>query len=62
MKDFNYENDVFPKLYHFYDEVINPELSTKNIKIERTCKELLEDIVTLVKKSEIAKKLQKDLN
>ena len=33
----------------------------KNIKIERTCKELLEDIVTLVEKIENTKKLQDDL-
>ena len=50
-----------PKLSNFYDEVIVPELFTKNIKIERTCKELLEDIVTLVEKSVIRKKLQDDL-
>ena len=61
MKDLNYENDVVPKLSYFYDEVIVPELFTKNIKIERTCKELLEDIATLVEKSEIGKKLQDDL-
>ena len=61
MKDLNYENDVVPKLSYFYDEVIVPELFTKNIKIERICKELLEDIVTLVEKSEITKKLQDDL-
>ena len=57
MKNFNYENDV-PKLFYFYDEVIVPELFTKNIKIERTFKELLEDTVTLMKKSEM---LQDDL-
>ena len=61
MKDVNYENDVVPKLSYFYDEVIVPELFTKNIKIERTCKELLEDIVTLVEKIENTKKLQDDL-
>ena len=61
MKDLNYENDVVPKRSYFYDEVIVPELLTKNIKIKRTCKELLEDIVTLVEKSEITKKLQDDL-
>ena len=61
MKDLNFENVVVPKLSYFYDEVIAPELFTRNIKIERTCKELLEDIVTLVKKSEITKKLQDDL-
>ena len=32
MKDVNYENDVVPKLSYFYDEVIVPELFTKNIK------------------------------
>ena len=47
MNDLNYENDVVPKLSYFYDEVIVPELFTENIKIEKTCKELLEDIVTL---------------
>ena len=36
--------------FHFYDEVIVPEDFTENIEIERTYKELLEDIVTLVKK------------
>ena len=61
MKDLNYENDVVPKLSYFYDEVIVPELFTKNIKIKRTSKELLKDIVTLVEKSEITKKLQDDL-
>ena len=61
MKDVNYENDVVPKLSYFYDEVIVPELFTKNIKIERTCKELLEDIVTLVEKSEITKEPQDNL-
>ena len=61
MKDVNYENDVVPKRSYFYDEVIVPELFTKNIKIEKTCIELLEGIVTLVEKSEITKKLQDDL-
>ena len=61
MTDLNYENDVVPKLSYFYDEVIFPELFIKNIKIEGICKELLEDIVTLVEKSEITKKLQDDL-
>ena len=61
MKDLNYENDVVPKLSYFYYEVIVPELFTKNIEIERTCKELLEDIVTLVEKAETTKKLQDDL-
>ena len=61
IKDVNYENDVAPNLSYFYDEVIAPLLFTKNIKIERTCKELLEDIVTLFKKSDITKKLQDDL-
>ena len=45
MKHFNYENDVVPKCFCFYDEVIVPKLfAKKNIKIERTCEELLEDI------------------
>ena len=57
MKDLNYEIDVVPKLSCFYDEVIVPKLFTKNIKIERACKQLLQDIVTLVGKSEITKKL-----
>ena len=48
MKGFNYENDVVPKLFCFYDEVIVPEPFTKNIKIESIFKELLEDIVTLL--------------
>ena len=61
IKDVNYENVVAPNLSYFYDEVIAPLLFTKNIKIERTCKELLEDIVTLFKKSDITKKLQDDL-
>ena len=61
IKDVNYENDVVPNLSYFYDEVIAPVLFTKNIKIERTCKELLEDIVTLFKKTDITKKLQDDL-
>ena len=38
MKDVNYGN-VVPNLSYFYDEVIVPELFTKTIKIERTCKE-----------------------
>ena len=61
MKDLNDENDVVPKPFYFYDEVIVPELFTKYIKIKRTCKELLEDIAILVEKSEITKKLQDDL-
>ena len=32
MKDVNYENDVVSKLSYFYDEVIAPELFTKNLK------------------------------
>ena len=43
MKDFNYENNVVPKHFYFYDKVIVPELFTKNIKTERTCKKLQED-------------------
>ena len=50
MKDFNYENDAVPKPFSFYDVVIAPELFTKNINIEKTCKELVEDIVALVNK------------
>ena len=61
MKDLNYENSVVPNISYLYDEVIVPELFIKNIKIERTCKELLKNIVTLVEKSEITKKLQDDL-
>ena len=61
MKDLNYENGVVPNISYLYDEVIVPELFIKNIKIERTCKELLKNIVTLVEKSEITKKLQDDL-
>ena len=61
MKELNYENDVVPKLSCLYNEVIVPELFTKNIEIEGTNKELLVDIVTLVEKSEITKKLQDDL-
>ena len=58
MKDLNYEKDIVSKLS---DEVIVPELFTKNIKIERTYKELLEDILTPVEKSEITKKPEDDL-
>ena len=58
IKDFKYENDVVIKRFYFYDEVIFLSILQKNIKIERTCKELLEDIVTLVEKSEIIKKVQ----
>ena len=47
MKDVNYGN-VVPNLSYFYDEVILPELFTKTIKIERTCKELLEDIENIL--------------
>ena len=61
MKDLNHENGVVPNISYLYDEVIVPELFIKNIKIERTCKELLKNIVTLVEKSEITKKLQDDL-
>ena len=61
MEDLNYENDVVPKRPYFYDEVIVPELFTKNFKMERACKELLEGIVKLVEKAEITKKLQDDL-
>ena len=58
MKDLNYEKDIVPKLS---DEVIVPELFTKNIKIERTYKKLLEDILTPVEKSEITKRPEDDL-
>ena len=61
MKDLNYENDVAPKRSYFYDELLVPELFTKFIKIERACKELLEDIVILAEKSEITKKPQNNL-
>ena len=57
----NSENDVVSKLSCFYDEVIVLELFTKNFKNERTYKYLLEDIVTLVEKPEITKKLQDGL-
>ena len=53
MKDFNYENDVVSNLFYFHDEIKVPELSTKNIKIERTWKVLLDEIMTLVEQSEI---------
>lgn len=53
MKDFNYENDFVSNLFYFDDEIMVPELSTKNIKIERTWKVLLDDIVTLVEQSGI---------
>ena len=53
MKDFNYENDVVPNLFYFHDEIMVPEFSTKNIKIERTWKVLLDEIMTLVEQSEI---------
>ena len=55
-KDFSYENDVVSKRFYFYDKVIVPELFTRNIKVGRTCKELLEVIETLMEKSEIIKK------
>ena len=61
INDLHYENDVVPKRPYFYDEVIVPELFTKNFKMERACKELLEGIVKLVEKVEITKKLQDDL-
>ena len=35
MKDFNYENDVVPKLFYFYNEVNVPGLFTKNVNIEK---------------------------
>ena len=50
-----------PKRSYFYDELLVPELFTKFIKIERACKELLEDIVILAEKSEITKKPQNNL-
>ena len=56
MKNFNYENDIVLKQFYFCDEVIVPELFAKTRKIERTCKELLADIMTLVEKSDITKK------
>ena len=55
MKNFNYQINVVPIFFPFYDKVIAPELFTKNIKIERTCKELLEDIVKVWEESEITK-------
>ena len=49
-------------MFLFLYEVIVPELfAKKNIKIERTCEELLEDIMTLTADSEITKKLHDDL-
>ena len=44
--------------FYFCDEFIAPKFFTKNIKLGRTCKELLEDIAALVEKSGITKKLQ----
>ena len=49
-------------MFLFLYEVIVPELfAKKDIKIERTCEELLEDIMTLAADSEITKKLHDDL-
>ena len=49
-------------MFLFLYEVIVPELfAKKNIKIERTWEELLEDIMTLAADSEITKKLHDDL-
>ena len=49
-------------MFLFLYEVIVPELfAKKNIKIERTCEELPEDIMTLAADSEITKKLHDDL-
>ena len=62
MKHFNYENDVVPKCFCFYMKLLFLSfLQKKNIKIERTCEELLEDIMTLAADSEITKKLHDDL-
>ena len=49
-------------MFLFLYEVIVSELfAKKNIKIERTGEELLEDIMTLAADSEITKKLHDDL-
>ena len=57
MKDFNYENNVVPKHFYFYDKVIVPELFTKILKRKEPVKSYRKiDIVTLVEKSEITKK------
>ena len=39
MKHFNYENDVVPKCFCFYDEVIVPELfAQKKLKLKEPVK------------------------
>ena len=45
----------------FMTKVLFLSFLQENIKIKRTCKESLEDIVTLAEKSEITKKLKDDL-
>ena len=47
---------IVSKLFYFYNKVIVPELFIRNIKVERTCKELLEEIMTLMEKWEITEK------
>ena len=58
---FKVNNMLTPKLFHFYDKVIVLELFSNNIKPELYCEDLLEEILTLIEKSEFTKKLQNGL-
>ena len=58
---FKVNNMLTPKLFHFYDKVIVLELFSNNIKTELYCEDLLEEILTLIEKSELTKKLQNGL-
>ena len=58
---FKVNNMLTPKLFHFYDKVIVLELFSNNIKTELYCEDLFEEILTLIEKSELTKKLQNGL-
>lgn len=53
MRDLRYENETALKLFHFNVKVIISELFSNNIKAEFKCKDLLEEIVTLLEMSEV---------
>ena len=60
LKDLNYESEIVPNLFHFYDQVVVPELFTRNIKTEYTCREVMEEILSQIEKFEISKKYRRN--
>ena len=47
-KDPMYQKVSVPKLLKFFDQIILPELFSKNICVETTCKEPLKTLITQV--------------